>query len=140
MKRNLTLLSVLCLYLFAIEPNSASAENYTHSAVYGERSNGYYLDRKFEEAKQKDDPISAGILTRFGYAFNYDAFTYGVSIFYQWDRLCGITAGFDGYYIPNKLIYRTLSNDTVPSGTFSLPLWDVRAGFMISRYFFSARC
>ena len=68
MKRNLTLLSVLCLYLFAIEPNSALAENYTHSAVYGERSNGYYLDRKFEEAKHKDDPIScndaAGWLSR----------------------------------------------------------------------------
>lgn len=137
MKRNLTLLSVLCLYLFAIEPNSALADTYTYSARRNPepQQSGYYLDRKFDEVQQKDDPISTGILTRAGYAFNYDAFTYGVSLFYQWDRLCGITAGFDGYYIPNKLIYRTLPNDTVSSNIFSLPLWNVRAGFMLSRYF-----
>jgi len=134
MKRNLSLLSGLCLYLLVFCSNPVCAENYTHSIENGEQ-NGYSLDRKIAEAKQKDDPISTGILTRFGYAFNYDAFTYGVSLFYQWNRVCGITAGFDGYYIPNKMIYRTIQNDTVSSSVFSMPLWDIRAGFMISRYF-----
>ena len=95
----------------------------------------YYLDRKLQERQNQSDPISAGLLTRAGYAFNYDAFTYGVSFFYQWSKLGGVTAGFDGYYIPNKLAYRTLPNDTVPTAAFALPLWDVRAGFMLTRYF-----
>jgi hypothetical protein len=113
------------------------ADTYTHSAVYSPSSQEtYYIDRRIAEQKEKPaEPITAGILTRFGYAFNYDAFTYGVSIFYQWSRIAGITAGFDGYYIPNKQIYRTLQNDTVSSSMFALPLWDIRAGFTISKYF-----
>jgi hypothetical protein len=113
------------------------ADTYTHSAVYGPSSQEtYYIDRRIAEQKEKPaEPITAGILTRFGYAFNYDAFTYGVSIYYQWSRIAGITAGFDGYYIPNKQIYRTLQNDTVSSSMFALPLWDIRAGFTISKYF-----
>lgn len=116
---------------------STFAENYSHSMVYGQSQETYYLDRRIAENKNKDaqEPTTAGVLTRFGYAFNYDAFTYGVSIYYQWSRIAGITAGFDGYYIPNKQIYRTLQNDTVSSSMFSLPLWDIRAGFMISKYF-----
>lgn len=115
---------------------STFADVYTHSAINGSSQETYYLDRRLAEHKEKPaEPITAGILTRFGYAFNYDAFTYGVSMFYQWSRIAGITAGFDGYYIPNKQIYRTLQNDTVSSSTFSLPLWDIRAGFMITKYF-----
>ena len=116
---------------------SIFAENYSHSIVYGQSQETYYLDRRIAESKNKaaQEPTTAGILTRFGYAFNYDAFTYGVSFYYQWSRIAGITAGFDGYYIPNKQIYRTLQNDTVSSSMFSLPLWDIRAGFMITKYF-----
>ena len=137
MKTNITLLSVLYLYLFAFAPISVMADTYTHSAYRSssEQQESYYLDRKLKEQKEKADPISAGLLTRFGYAFNYDAFAYGISFFYQWSRIAGITAGFDGYYIPNKLAYRTIQNDTVPTSAFALPLWDVRAGFMITRYF-----
>jgi len=114
----------------------AAAETHSYSCEYNTPPREtYYLDRKIAEARQNADPICAGVLTRFGYAFNYDAFTYGVSLFYQWNRLMGITAGFDGYYIPNKLVYRTIQNDTVASSAFSLPLWDIRAGFMISKYF-----
>ena len=113
---------------------STFADTYTHSAVYGQPQETYYLDRRLAERQKSNEPITAGVLTRFGYASNYDAFTY-VSIFYQWSRIAGITAGFDGYYIPNKQIYRTLQNDTVPSSAFSLPLWDIRAGFMITKYF-----
>jgi len=112
------------------------ADNYTYSATRFEESNEtYYLDRKLKEQKEKNDPISAGLLARAGYAFNYDAFTYGVSFFYQWNKIAGITAGFDGYYIPNKLAYRTLQNDTVSTASFALPLWDIRAGFMLTKYF-----
>ena len=117
---------------------SSFADNYTYSVRTvndSYESDSYYLDRKIHEHKQKSDPISAGLLTRFGYAFNYDAFTYGVSFFYQWSRIAGVTAGFDGYYIPNKLAYRTIQNDTVSTSAFALPLWDVRAGFTITRYF-----
>ena len=135
MKTERTLLSVLCLYLLAVSSIPLKADNYTHSAVYSEPADTYYLDRKIEETKRKNDPLTMGFLARFGYAFNYDAFTYGLSIYYQWNRLCGITAGFDGYYIPYKYIHRTLPNDTVSSNVFILPLWDVRAGFMLSRYF-----
>jgi len=98
-------------------------------------SDSYYLDRRLSEQKQNSEPLSTGLLTRFGYAFNYDAFTYGVSFFYQWGCVAGITAGFDGYYIPNKLAYRTLQNDTISTAAIALPLWDIRAGFMLTRYF-----
>lgn len=95
----------------------------------------YYLDRKLQERREQSDPISAGLITRLGYAFNYDAFTYGASFFYQWGRIGGVTAGFDGYYIPHKLAYRTIQDDIVHTSAFALPLWDIRAGFMLTRYF-----
>ena len=112
------------------------SQTYTCSATYGS-SDTYYLDRRLSEvrAKKASDPITAGLITRAGYAFNYDAFTYGASIYYQWSRLGGITAGFDGYYIPNKRIVRNSLNDTISSNMFSLPLWNIRAGFMLSKYF-----
>lgn len=112
------------------------ADNYTHSAISSEPQETYYLDRRIAERKRNNtEPTTAGVLARFGYAFNYDAFTYGISFYYQWSHIAGITAGFDGYYIPNKLIYRTLQNDTVSSNIFAMPLWDIRAGFMITKYF-----
>lgn len=135
MKKKLIVLAVLI-----IACTCAFADNYTYSAVRHnpsseQSSETYYLDRKLKEQKDKSDPLGVGLLSRFGYAFNYDAFTYGVSFFYQWSSIAGVTAGFDGYYIPNKYAYRTSQNDTVPTSAFSLPLWDIRAGFMITRYF-----
>ena len=134
MKKHL-IFTLLALIISA----STFADTYTYSAVYGQSQETYYLDRRIAESRNKtQEPISVGILTRFGYAFNYDAFTYGVSFYYQWSRLAGITAGFDGYYIPNKQIHRTSQNNTVStvsSSMFSLPLWDIRAGFMITKYF-----
>ena len=114
-----------------------SGQTYTCSATYG-NSETYYLDRKIVEsrARKASDPVTAGLITRAGYAFNYDAFTYGVSFYYQWSRLSGITAGFDGYYISGKLLSKD-DSDTNPqlSNIYSMPLWDVRAGFMLSKYF-----
>ena len=121
------------LALFALTISSAAFAD-TYSCTYSSNET-YFLDRKFAERKRNTEPTTAGVITRFGYAFNYDAFTYGVSIYYQWSQLLGVTAGFDGYYIPNKMIYRTLQNDTVSSSTFSLPLWNLRAGLMFSKYF-----
>ena len=127
-------LIILLVAFIGIPTFAQRTYSYTYSATQGDNSSSeYYLDRKLSE--HKSDPVSAGILTRFGYAFNYDAFTYGVSFYYQWSRIAGITAGFDGYYIPNKQIHRTSQNDTVSSSMFSLPLWDIRAGFMITKYF-----
>ena len=129
-------LIILLVGFISIPTFAQRTYSYTYSATQGDNSSSeYYLDRKLSE--HKSDQVSAGILTRFGYAFNYDAFTYGVSIYYQWSRIAGITAGFDGYYIPNKQIRRTFQNytDTVSSSMFSLPLWDIRAGFMITKYF-----
>ena len=132
MKKFMTL-AVLSLLLTTM----AYADNVTHSCTrIDDDGSVYYLDRKLAERRANQDKhTSAGLVTRFGYAFNYDAFTYGASMFYQWNSKFGITAGFDGYYIPNKMVYRTLQNDTVMSNTFAMPLWDIRAGFMISKYF-----
>lgn len=78
MKKNIVLfaaLTIACTYAFA--------DTYTYSVrrnpSYDQPSDSYYLDRKLQEQKEKSDPLSVGLLTRFGYAFNYDAFTYGVS-------------------------------------------------------------
>ena len=132
MKKSLILTLLACIMSITL-----FADTYTASAVYGQGREVYYLDRKIAESKAKvhNEPTTAGIITRAGYAFNYDAAYYGISMYYQWNRLMGITAGFDGYYIPNKMIYRTAQNDTISSRAFSLPLWDIRAGFMISKYF-----
>ena len=111
------------------------SEDVLYSATYGGKREVYYVDRKIEQIRWSDEPTTAGFITRFGYAFNYDAFTYGVSMYYQWGRIAGITAGFDGYYIPYKQVYRTIQDDIVDTRVFNLPLWNIRAGFMLSKYF-----
>lgn len=113
----------------------AGVSIYANAMSDGGQTDTYYLDSKIREYQRKDDPLTAGFLARAGYAFNYDAVTYGLSFYYQWGRIAGITAGFDGYYIPRKQAYRTIQNDTVPTAVFLMPLWDVRAGFMLTRYF-----
>jgi len=128
----------LIMLTLTIMSTNVYGQVYTHSAYYGKPSDEvYYVDRRLAERREnlKKEPITAGVFTRFGYAFNYDAFTYGISMYYQWSRMFGITAGFDGYYIPNKYFYRTIQNDTISSNAFSMPLWNLRAGFMISKYF-----
>lgn len=128
MKKSLIILLVALISL----PTFVSAQRtYTYSAT---QDNGYYLDRKIAESRATSDPVSAGLISRFGYGFNYDAFTYGVSFYYQWSRIAGITAGFDGYFIPDRQV-QTIDGEVHQSSEYSLPLWDVRAGFMISKYF-----
>ena len=110
--------------------------NYVFSQGYEVRRNPgseeYFLDRKIQESRGVGYTY-AGLVTRFGYAFNYDAFTYGVSLFYHFDGALGVTTGFDGYYIPN--LYTEISDGTLVKITdYGLPLWDLRAGLMLGRY------
>lgn len=129
------LMTILLLAMLSV----AAAAQTTY--VFARNNNSqeeYYLDRKVQEKKLNQNQqhnAFAGVVTRFGYAYNYDAFTYGASIVYHWDGLLGVSVGFDGYYIPNRLIYRTIPNDTVSSNMFAMPLWDLRAGIMLGKYF-----
>lgn len=93
----------------------------------------YYMDRRISELKSTSSSY-AGVITRFGYGFNYDAFTYGASLLYHFDGLLGVTAGFDGYYMPSM---KTILNDgsEVSISQYNMPLWDVRAGFLVGKYF-----
>ena len=102
------------------------------SAVTNVYSEEYFLDRKIKESRDKNDSY-AGVITRFGYAFNYDAFTYGASLLYHFDGSLGVTVVFDGYYIPN--LYTKISDSTLVKITdYKMPLWDIRAGLMLGRY------
>lgn len=80
----------------------------------------YILDRKIKESKDNAHPF-VGIATRFGYSYNDDAFMYGASLYYHGGNILGITTGFDGYYA-SKL-------------GMPFPMWDIRVGLMISKYF-----
>ena len=121
--------------LFAVTFTSIYAETYEVRRNPG--SEEYFVDRKIREAKENrlNNPNSyAGVITRFGYGFNYDAFTYGASLLYHFDGTLGVTVGFDGYYIPN--MYTELSDGTMVKITdYSFPLWDLRAGLMLGKYF-----
>lgn len=77
----------------------------------------YTLDEAFHN---RDKNQFAGILTRCGYSYADNLFTYGVSVFYQWPSGFGITGGFDGYY--GNLHTEEAYNK-------ALPLWDARLGF-----------
>ena len=102
------------------------------AAVTNVYSEEYFLDRKIKEARDKNDSY-AGVITRFGYAFNYDAFTYGASLLYHFDGSLGVTVGFDGYYIPN-LDTEISDGTSVKIADYKMPLWDIRAGLMLGRY------
>lgn len=96
-------------------------------------SQEYYVDRKIKENRENSNSY-AGILLRGGYGFNYDAFTYGASLCYHFDGALGVSVGFDGYHIPNK--YTTTSDGSeVQLSSVNLPLWDIRAGILIGKYF-----
>lgn len=119
--------------LFAVTFTSIYADTYEVRRNPG--SEEYYLDRKIRENKENQTSGScyAGVITRFGYGFNYDAFTYGASILYHFDGSLGVTVGFDGYYIPN--MYTKLWDGTMVKITdYKMPLWDLRAGLMLGKY------
>ena len=90
----------------------------------------YTIDSSYQRNKSKNYG-AVGLSTRFGYGFNYDAFTYGVSLYYHGNGILGFTAGFDGYYIPKGYII----SDNGNKYNIPLPLWNVRAGLMITKYF-----
>lgn len=101
-------------------------------AVANVNSQEYFVDRKLSEAREKNSSY-AGLITRFGYGFNYDAFTYGASLIYHFEGTLGMSLGFDGYYIPG--MYTQISDGSMANiSDYRLPLWDVRAGFMLGKY------
>jgi len=102
----------------------------TNYIVGGGGSSEYKLDQWCAERKAEVRQPHVGLITRFGYGFNYDAFMYGFSLLYHWEGLLGITAGFDGYSF-NKV----MTKDGNVYQTNGLPLWDVRLGFELGRYF-----
>lgn len=119
--------------LLAVTFTSIYAETYEVRRNPG--SEEYFLDRKIQENKENRTSgcCYAGVITRFGYGFNYDAFTYGASLLYHFDGSLGVTVGFDGYYIPN--MYTELSDGTMVKITdYKMPLWDLRAGLMLGKY------
>lgn len=126
--------------LFILVALIAAAFTSTYAETYEVRRNPgseeYFLDRKIQEAREKklnSHNTYAGLITRFGYGFNYDAFTYGASILYHFEGSLGVTVGFDGYYIPH--MYTEKSDGTLVRITdYGMPLWDLRAGLMLGKY------
>lgn len=119
-----TILITMCTMVFADVRRNPSQQD-------------FYLDRTIDASTWHQANKAAtymGVITRAGYAFNYDAVTYGASLVYKSDHFIGVTAGFDGYYIPNKR-FLTQQGDTISSNLFKLPLWDVRAGLILGPYF-----
>jgi len=91
----------------------------------------YAMDRAIKErVNRSNNKAYVGLITRLGYGYNYDAFTYGVSLLYHWDGWFGVTAGFDGYSF-NK----SIEKDGKLYSSSGLPLWDARFGFMFGKYF-----
>lgn len=110
MKKTLILfaaLTITCTY--------ASADTYTYSVRHAptseQSSDTYYLDRRLNEQKQQSDPNSTGLLTRFGYAFNYDALpmvcrfsTNGAGLPVSLQDLTGITFLISLHIVPFRMI------------------------------------
>lgn len=95
----------------------------------------YYLERKYAESKKEKSNAHVGLLTRFGYSYNDDAFMYGASIYYHFDGILGISAGFDGYYMSKIYLMDEETGEThVSDKNYSLPMWDARAGFLLGKY------
>lgn len=95
------------IYLFLFIVLLSSMTNYSYS------NSNYYRN--------------IDITSRFGYAYNYDAFTYGISLYYRNYHSIGITAGFDGYHIPHGTIITPEGNE-IQTSKCPLPLWDCRIG------------
>lgn len=108
---------IIPILTLLIATNVAIAETYT-------------IDSSYQRNKSKNYG-AVGLSTRFGYGFNYDAFTYGVSLYYHGNGILGFTAGFDGYYIPKGFVLK----ENGGKYNIPLPLWNIRAGIMISKYF-----
>lgn len=103
------------------------------SAVNITSAQEYYIDKKINDSHSENNSY-AGVVTRAGYGFNYDAFTYGASLVYHFENSLGVSLGFDAYHIPNK--YTTTSDGTeVQLSYVNLPLWNIRAGLLIGKYF-----
>ena len=83
-----------------------------------------------------EDNSQVGVLLRGGYSYNDDAVTYGASVYYHFKGFLGISVGFDGYYVPNLLIYNDAGYEVPYDGPHKgFPMWNMRAGFMLGKHF-----
>mgnify|MGYP006988863861 CR=1 FL=1 len=129
------------IYIFTflctlITPYIFSQTRYTY--VSQPTKSDYYLERKIQERKsttEKKSNSRAGILTRFGYSYNDDAFMYGVGVFYHFDGLLGVSIGFDGYSISHIYLLNENGEIVEDEHNYGLPMWDLRAGLMLGKYF-----
>lgn len=127
---------ILALLGILVIPNIHSQTRYTYTTTRHTNSDSeYYLERKLKENKTNGN-IQAGILTRFGYSYNDDAFMYGVSVYYHFDGALGISMGFDGYSM-SKVILKNAETGELYEDTrhYPLPMWDIRAGLLLGKYF-----
>ena len=94
--------------------------------------NYYVLDRTYSE---RETASYLGIVTRFGYSFSDNGyFSYGASVYYTFNSIIGITAGFDGF-AGTIYVYDNSNNIVQYYGPYSsLPMWDIRAGVTLGKY------
>ena len=92
-------------------------------------------ERVVVQEEQKKDNSQVGLILRGGYSYNDDAVTYGASVYYHFSGVLGISVGFDGYYIPNLKLYDEFGNVITDDTHKNFPMWDMRAGFLLGRYF-----
>lgn len=95
----------------------------------------YYQYTLDEQLNDIDASTYLGVITRFGYSFSDNGyFTYGASIYYTFNSVIGVTAGFDAY--AGKIyIYDDHNNIIRYNGPYSsLPIWNIRAGVTLGKY------
>ena len=124
---------VLSIIMFSTN-SYAYDDYYVIRHIDNNRNKHYYLNDNNNNHNDDYDSY-LGFTSRFGYTFSDNGyFTYGLSMYYNFNQSIGITAGFDGYYgsiylESNNTIYRY-------DGVYSkFPMWDVRFGFVLGKYF-----
>lgn len=125
--RKLIIISMMLIASMA----TFAQDYYVYHAPTAQRSE-YTLDNKFAD---RDASTYVGVMTRFGYSFSDNGyFAYGASVYYTFNSLIGITAGFDGY--AGTIYIYDDNNDIVEynGASKSLPMWDVRAGITLGKY------
>lgn len=125
-------LTAICM-LLAIMAGAYAQRGYSSSTYTNDDDTDFYLESKFKDRKSGKGAF-AGIVTRLGYSYNDDAFTYGISAFYHFGGIIGVGIGFDGYYIPDLKIKDADGNIVQGTSEYAIPMWDIRAGFMLGKY------
>jgi hypothetical protein len=145
MKKLIAFLILLLITSFTIQMYSTN--------VYYKETNEYtysMVTTSIPSVTNTRDNTHVGFITRFGYSYNDDCFTYGGSIIYHFKGNFGLTMGFDGYHLNNRYLRQNkiyeetylgiqdIPQDNSANGeekNYKLPMWDARVGFILGRYF-----